>query len=103
MAEYNLLDTGAFEAFVSSQKSLRDRYSKIQKEYDDITRKLLDNWKGRGADAFREDSEKVKANLSGISDILSTMCDTLCDCYEIFSECDTSLGTNNRKALEDKK
>lgn len=100
MSEYNKLDTGAFEAFISSQNSLKQRYDIIKSSYSTIVTDLLKNWKGRGADAFKVDSEKVIANLVGIQDILSTMCDTLSDCYDIFSECDCSIGTNNRNALK---
>ena len=101
MADYNLLDTRSFESFISSQGKLRQRYSAIQNKYNQIVKDLLEHWKGRGADAFKDDSEKVMSNLIGISDILSTMCDTLNDCYDIFSECDNSLGTNNKNAVKD--
>lgn len=100
MADYNLLDTSSFEAFISSQGKLRQQYNDIQAQYRRIVNELLEHWKGRGADAFKEDSEKVMSNLIGIQDILSTMCDTLSDCYDIFSECDNSLGANNRNAVE---
>ena len=102
MAEYKLLDTGAFTSFITSQGKLKQRYQDIQTGYTKAVEDLLKDWKGRGADAFREDSEKVISNLIGIQDILSTMCDTLTDCYEIFSECDQSLGKNNRNAVKDK-
>lgn len=100
MADYNLLDTRSFESFITSQGKLRQRYSDIQTQYRQIVNELFNHWKGRGAETFREDSEKVMSNLVGISDILSTMCDTLSDCYDIFSECDNSLGSNNRNAVE---
>ena len=100
MAEYNLLDTSTFETFISSQGKLRQQYSDIQTRYKQIVNELLEHWKGHGADAFREDSQKVISNLVGINDILSTMCDTLNDCYDIFSECDSSLGKNNKNAIK---
>lgn len=99
MADYNLLDTQAFENFINSQKSLKERYNNIVNDYNRIVNDLLNNWKGKGADAFREDSEKVAANIAGIQDILNTMCDTLRDCRDVFGECDTSLGNNNRDSI----
>lgn len=99
MAEYNLLDTRAFENFINSQKDLKTRYSDISTRYQNIVRELMKDWKGRGAEAFQEDSQKVMSNISGIQDILSTMCDTLRDCRDIFGECDTSLGANNRDSM----
>lgn len=101
MTDYNLFDTNSFGAFIASQGKLQQRYSDIQTRYKQIVDELLEQWKGRGADAFKEDYEKVMSNLIGIQDILLTMCDTLSDCYDIFSECDTSLGINNRNTIED--
>lgn len=95
MAEYEKLDTQAFENFISSRESLISRYNSITTRYKQTVKTLIENWKGKGADAFEEDSEKVIANLGGIQDILITMCDTLRDCREIFGECDTSLRENN--------
>ena len=99
MAEYKLLDTQAFENFINSQNSLQTRYSNVSIKYKEIVRDLTSNLKGRGADAFREDSEKVMRNITSIQDILTTMCNTLSDCIEIFSECDISLGNANRDSI----
>ncbi len=100
MADYNLLDTQAFDNFIISQKSLKERYAAIVRDYDRIVQELLNDWKGKGADAFREDSEKVAANIVGIQDILNTMCDTLLDCRDVFGECDISLGNNNKDSIK---
>lgn len=99
MSEFNLLDTGAFDNFINARKDLIRRYNAISSQYSKIVDELMKNWKGRGAEAFLEDSQKVMTNITGIQDILTTMCDTLSDCRDIFGECDTSLGTNNRNAI----
>lgn len=99
MADYNLLDTQAFENFINSQEKLKNRYSSIKNQYSQIVKDLTANWKGRGADAFLEDSQKVMINITGIQDILYTMCDILNDCKDVFAECDSSLGMNNRNAI----
>lgn len=99
MSDYNLLDTRAFENFINSQEKLKNRYSSIKNQYGQIIKNLTENWKGGGADAFLEDSQKVMINITGIQDILSTMCDILSDCRDVFAECDSSLGTNNRNAI----
>ncbi len=100
MAEYNMLDTQAFEKFIDLQDSLQARYHNISMAYRKSVQDLLEHWEGLGADAFREDAEKVMANIISIQDILTTMCDTLSDCREIFHECDTSLGNVNRNSVE---
>ena len=99
MVEYKLLDTQAFKNFISSQNSLQTRYSNISIKYKEIVQDLTANWKGSGADAFFDDSEKVMRNITSIQDILTTMCNTLSDCIEIFGECDISLGNANRDSI----
>lgn len=99
MAEYNLLDTQAFEHFIEKAPELNQKYKELSKKYTSIAETLLSNWKGKGAEAFEKDVNTVSANISGIGDILSTMCDTLRDCREVFGECDTSLGASNKDAV----
>ncbi len=94
--EYVLLDTKAFDAFIEQKDDILRRYDDVNTRYDEIVRTLLENWVGQGADAFRSDAKNVKANISGIYDILKTMCDTLTDCRQVFDECDHSLGEFNR-------
>lgn len=102
MSEYKLLKTAAFQNFIDSQSDIKKRYDEIRKRYGDIVKELCEGWKGKGADAFREDSEKVMTNITGIQDILNTVCDTLNDCLEIFDECDNSLGKANQDSLKTK-
>lgn len=99
MGGYNLLDTRSFDKFLSNKSSLIQRYDKLNSDYDKIVKTLRQNWKGKGAEAFEKDAENVKANLTGIKDILVTMCDTLESCKEIFQECDTALGEANEENL----
>lgn len=96
MSEYQVLDTRSFDKFLSNKNVLINRYEKLTEKYDEIVQDLDANWKGYGADAFQKDAANVKANLTGIKDILITMCDTLESCKEIFQECDTSLGAANK-------
>jgi len=95
-SEYVVLDTKAFDAFIEQSASLVQRYDTINSTYDDIVKRLLQDWVGEGADSFYIDAKKVKANITGIYDILKIMCDTLTDCRQVFEECDKSLGDYNR-------
>ncbi len=97
MGGYNLLDTRSFDKFLSQKSMLIQKYNKITMDYDEIVKELVQNWEGKGAEAFKKDAENVKANLTGIQDILVTMCDTLESCKEIFQECDTALGEANQE------
>ena len=100
MGGYNLLDTRSFDKFLSNKSGLIQRYNKLNSDYDKIVKELTQNWKGKGAEAFKNDAENVKANLTGIKEILVTMCDTLESCKEIFQECDTALGEAIRENLQ---
>ena len=91
-----VLDTRAFDEAIAETQALIRSYQALNQKYDDIINQLMENWKGRGATAFHKDATTVKTNIVSIYDILSTMCDTLRDCKEIFAECDAGLGDYNR-------
>ena len=74
-----VLDTKAFDVFIAESPNLVQRYNTINTTYDNIVKTLLNDWVGEGADAFRIDAKKVKANITDIYDILKIMCDTLTD------------------------
>ncbi len=93
---YVVLDTKAFDAAIAQKDGLIQAYDALNTEYDRIVSTLLRNWKGKGADAFMNDAQTVKTNITGIYDILKIMCDTLTDCRAVFAECDTGLGEYNR-------
>jgi len=92
------LDSKAFDNAIAKKDELVNTYNQLNDDYDRIVTNLLNNWKGRGADAFAEDARTVKTNIVGIFDILKTMCDTLIDCRAVFAECDTALGESNRES-----
>ena len=94
--EYNLLDTRIMDAVIAQRGQWLQSYSEIESSYQNAVSQLLGNWQGRGADAFREDASAVQRNMTGIYDILRTMCDTLSDCREVFSQRDKGLGDYNR-------
>ena len=96
MSEYVKLDTRAFDRAIAQKDSLVREYNEINTEYERAVSALLNNWRGRGANAFQDDAKKVKENITGIYDILKIMCDTLTDCRDVFGECDKSLGDYNR-------
>ncbi len=89
------IDTKAFDAVIDIKDELIREYDRINSDYNEIIQNLLDNWEGRGADAFREDATRVKTNIGGIYDILKTMCDTLTDCRLVFAEADKAVGDYN--------
>ena len=74
---YVVLDTKAFDQALAKKDTLIQSYNELNQEYDRIVNTLLQNWKGRGANAFKKDATTVKTNIVGIFDVLKTMCDTI--------------------------
>lgn len=95
MDDYKLLDTSAFDAFIAKRTTILSKYDELDKQYDSIVKTLLEKWKGRGADAFSDDAQKVKSNIAGIGDMMQSMCDYLEDYKDTYLECDSALGTKN--------
>lgn len=95
-SEYICLDIRAFDNAIEKREHLISSYDEIKKEYNRIVDKLLQNWEGQGATAFELDARTVMTNISGISETLKILCDTLSDCKEIIMEADTALGEYNR-------
>ena len=93
--ECTTIDTRSFEAVMDLRAELIRDYDKINSEYDRIERTLLENWEGRGSNAFRDDSRKVRTNIGGISDILNIMSDVLIDCREVIRMSDQQAGAVN--------
>lgn len=87
----NRMDTGEIQKAIAMRTELLEAYDSINTDFDKAVKELLNNWKGKGAKAFEKDAKTVRANVTGLSDILKTMCDMLEDCLDIFQESDASL------------
>ena len=92
---YVLLDTSAFDSAIAQRERLENEYKALNDDYDRIVRELSENWRGRGADAFKKSATDIRTNIVGISDILDTMMQTLIDCREVFRDYDKKLGEYN--------
>lgn len=90
------LDSSSIEEFISKSADFIERYDTIQNTFNTTVKTLLENWKGRGADAFERDAENIRSNITSLRDILATMTDTLADCLEVITECDMEIGKINR-------
>lgn len=97
-SEYRLIDTRKFEAFIRQKDTIPRQYNELKAQFDTIVSTLLDHWEGEGADAFRADSEIMRKNMEGMGEMISTLCATLSDIYELLLEADTRIGQANREA-----
>ena len=66
MAGFNYLNSQNFDNFINACQQILVHYDKLNREYDAIVGTLLQNWKGRGAEAFSDDTRKVKSNIVSI-------------------------------------
>jgi len=90
------IDTRVMDKCIAQKDSFIARYDVIVTSYDEIVKKLSAQWKGKGADAFLSDAKKIRTNITGIADMLSTMCSALEDCREVIRNSDSSLAEFNR-------
>lgn len=93
---FKKLDTKSFDEFFKNKEHFISKYDAINSSYDRIVNNLLENWKGKGADAFKNDAQRIKTNVGTIYDTLQDMFNTLTDCYNVIKECDTSMGEFNK-------
>lgn len=93
---FKKLDTKSFDEFFKNKEYFISKYDAINSNYERIVHNLLENWKGKGADAFKNDAKDIKTNVGTIYDILQDMFNTLTDCYNVLKECDSSLGKYNQ-------
>lgn len=93
---FNYLNLAYIDDFIKQREDFTNRYNKIAEDFKNITEKLLENWAGEGADAFRADAQNVGTNLTGIGEMLGLMCDTLSDCGEVFTQVDKAIGEMNK-------
>ncbi|SDA23107.1 hypothetical protein SAMN02910447_02285 [Ruminococcus sp. YE71] len=94
-------DTRVFDRCIAMKDTFISRYDEIVTFYDEIVKRLGENWMGYGAEAFISDATVVRKNITGIADILSTMCSTLEDVREVIVEYDKHLGEYNRDPSSD--
>ena len=94
-ADYVLHDAALIRAALDQREELLQRYNRIKSDYRSAVKNLLNNWKGEGADAFRQDEAKIGKNIESIYDIMRSMSDMLVDCLTILDEKDKALGEYN--------
>lgn len=90
-----LHDTAIIKAEMAKKEYFLQRYNDIQSEYSRIIKILLENWKGEGADSFKEDTDIIGKNILNLFEILKAMSDTLTDCVSLLEEKSKALSDYN--------
>ena len=90
------IDSRDMDRCINMKDTFISRYDDIVTSYDEIVARLSENWKGYGAETFISDAKVVRTNITGIADILSTMCSTLQEVRVIIGEVDKQIADYNR-------
>lgn len=72
-------------------------FKAIKKEFERINSTLLNNWKGEGADAYKNETDHILENIGGIEDILTGINEGVVkDIKDNYISLDEQLGEFNR-------
>lgn len=97
MSNFVSADIGVVETFASKSQETIKEFSDIKKEFERINSTLLSIWKGRGASAYKRETDHILENIGGIKDILDSINDgVLNDIKENYNKLDADLGDFNR-------
>lgn len=85
------LDTINFNETINAYAAHIKSFEEIVNDVEKAVNLAVDNWKGKGRDAFKEDCEQVKINLKDISDIMYDIRDALIEAHAQYMETDLAL------------
>ena len=71
--------------------------SAIKSRFESINAVLLGKWKGKGADAYQQETDHILENIGGIKDVLDSINNSVIkDIKECYQQLDNDLGEYNR-------
>lgn len=85
------LDTVNFNDIISAFSNYISQFDSIVHEINSTADRLIENWKGRGCNAFEKDCRQVQINLKDISDIMYDLRDALIDAHAEYIKTDAVL------------
>jgi WXG100 family type VII secretion target len=85
------LDTVHFNDTMSAYANYIKQFEGIVRGVNSAASTMVDNWKGKGRNAFEKDSKQVQLNLKDISDIMYDLRDALIDAHAEYMKTDSSL------------
>ncbi len=87
----NHLDTKSFSDTYTAYANYVKQFEALVGEVNKICKNMVDNWKGKGRDAFEKDYKQVQVNLKDISDIMYDIRDALIDAHAEYIKADAAL------------
>lgn len=85
------LDTGNFNATVTAYANYIKQFEAIAHDVNSTCRTMVENWKGKGCDAFEKDYMQVQLNLKDISDIMYDLYEGLTGAHAEYMKTDAAL------------
>jgi len=87
----NHLDTANFNATMSAYTNYIRQFESIASGVNTAAGTMVDNWKGKGRNAFEKDYRQVQLNLKDITDIMYDLRDALIDAHAEYMKTDSAL------------
>ena len=85
------LDTANFNDTMSAYASFIKQYEDIVRGVNTAASTMVDNWRGKGRNAFEKDYKQVQQNLKDISDIMYDLRDALINAHAEYMKTDSAL------------
>ena len=88
------VDISKISKFESDSAEAIAEFSAIKSRFESINAVLLGKWEGKGADAYRQETDHILENIGGIKDVLDSINNSVIkECYQ---QLDNDLGEFNR-------
>jgi len=98
-----LADIDKLVQFEKKSEEAIEEFDAIKKEFERINETLLSKWKGEGADAYRQETDNILANIGGIRDVLDAINNGAVKAIkESYLKLDEELGKFNRNPHVDR-
>lgn len=85
------LDTVNFNDTIAAYANYIKQFESIVLGVNRAASTMVDNWKGKGRDAFEKDYKQVQKNLEDISDIMYDLRDALVNAHTEYMTTDSTL------------
>lgn len=85
------LDTKNFDSTVAAYKGYIKDFEDLVSDVNKICANIVDNWKGKGRDAFEKDYRQVQINLKDISEIMYELRDALAQAHGEYIKMDVTV------------
>jgi len=88
------LDTINFGPTIQAYANHVRTFEGIVSGVNSTTSAALNNWKGKGRDAFKDDCDKVQQNLKDIAEIMNEIREALRKAHEGYKETDRGVASD---------